>query len=82
MTQAEQLAAFVVRASYDGLSEEAGHQLKIRILDGLGCGVGALKGNPIRLLKDQIQEFDGARHCTLIGGGRRHPTVQPFITLP
>jgi 2-methylcitrate dehydratase len=73
MTQAEQLAAFVVRASYDGLSEEVGHQLKIRILDGLGCAVGALKGDPIRLLKDQIQEFDGARHCTLIGGGEAAP---------
>ena len=73
MTQAEQLAAFVVRASYDDLSKEAGHQLKIRILDGLGCAVGALKGNPIRLLKDQIQEFDGARHCTLIGGGKAAP---------
>jgi len=73
LTQAEQLAAFVVRASYDDLSEEAGHQLKIRILDGLGCAVGALKGNPIRLLKDQIQEFDGACHCTLIGGGRAAP---------
>jgi 2-methylcitrate dehydratase len=73
MTQAEQQAAFVVRASYDDLSEEAGHQLKIRILDGLGCAVGALKGNPIHLLKDQIQEFDGARHCTLIGGGKAAP---------
>ena len=73
MTQAEQLAAFVVRASYDDLSEEARHQLKIRILDGLGCAVGALKGEPIRLLKDQIEEFDGARHCTLIGGGKAAP---------
>ena len=73
MTQAEQLAAFVVRASYADLSEDAAHQLKIRILDGLGCAVGALKGKPIRLIKDQIEAFDGARHCTLIGGGRAAP---------
>ncbi len=73
MTQAEQLAAFVVRASYDDLSEEARHQVKIRILDGLGCAVGALEGKPIRLLKDQIEEFDGARHCNLIGGGKAAP---------
>ena len=73
MTQAEQLAAFVVRASYDHLSREAGHQLKIRILDGLGCAVGALKGKPLRLIKDQIEAFDGARHCTLIGGGKAAP---------
>ncbi len=73
MTQAEQLAEFVVRASYEDLSEEARRQLKIRILDGLGCGIGALKGDPIRMLKDQVEEFDGARHCTLIGGGKAAP---------
>jgi 2-methylcitrate dehydratase len=73
MTQAGQLAAFVVRASYDDLSGEVGRQLKIRILDGLGCAIGALKGKPIGLLKDQIEAFDGARHCTLIGGGKAAP---------
>jgi len=73
MTHAEQLAAFVVRASSDDLSEEARGQLKIRILDGLGCAVGAVKGEPVRLLKDQVEEFDGAQHCTLIGGGKAAP---------
>ncbi len=73
MTHAEQLAAFVVRASYDDLSEDARHQLKIRILDGLGCAIGALNGEPIRLLRRQIEEFNGAEHCTLIGGGKTAP---------
>jgi 2-methylcitrate dehydratase MmgE/PrpD-like protein len=36
MTHAEQLAAFVVRASYDDLSATARQQLKIRVLDALG----------------------------------------------
>ena len=73
MTHAEQLAAFVVRASYDDLSEAARQQLKIRVLDGLGCAIGALGGEPIRLLRTQIEEFDGAGHCTLIGGGKSPP---------
>ena len=73
MTHAEQLAAFVVRASYDDLSEAARQQLKIRVLDGLGCAIAALQGEPIRLLKAQIEEFDGAQHCTLIGGGKAAP---------
>ena len=73
MTHAEQLAAFVVRASYDNLSEAARQQLKIRVLDGLGCAIAALQGEPIRLLKAQIEEFDGAQHCTLIGGGKAAP---------
>jgi 2-methylcitrate dehydratase len=73
MTHAEQLAAFVVRASYDDLSKAARHQLKLRVLDGLGCAIGALHGEPIRLLRKQIEEFNGAEHCTLIGGGKSAP---------
>ncbi len=78
MTQAEQLAAFVVRASYDDLSEAARTQLKIRILDGLGCAIGALEGEPIRILRKHIEDFDGAGRCTLIGGGRAAPDRAAF----
>jgi len=73
MTQVEQLAAFVERMSYENLSEEACQQLKIRILDAMGCAIGALEGEPIRLLKTQINEFGGTEHCTLIGGGKTAP---------
>jgi len=44
MTLSEQLAAFVVRASFDDLSIESRRQLKIRVLDALGCAIGALTG--------------------------------------
>jgi 2-methylcitrate dehydratase len=73
MTDAEQLAAFVVRASYDDLSEAARQQIKIRVLDGLGCAIAALQGEPIRLLRAQIEEFDGTGNCILIGGGKAPP---------
>lgn len=73
MTQVEHLAEFVVRASYDGLSEAARRQLKIRILDALGCAIGALEGEPVRLIRAQIDEFGGTAQCTLIGGGRTAP---------
>ncbi len=78
MTQAEQLAAFVVRASYEGLSEEARAQLKIRILDALGCAIGALDGAPIRLIRLQTKEFGGAGLCTLLGGGQTAPDRAAF----
>jgi 2-methylcitrate dehydratase len=76
MTQAEQLAKFVIRASYGDLSMIARFQLKIRILDALGCAIGALNGYPISLLKAQIEDFNGkgrTGHCTLIGGGKTAP---------
>jgi len=54
MTEAEKLAGFVRRASYDDLSEVARRQLKIRVLDAIGCAIGALIGEPIRYLREQI----------------------------
>lgn len=72
------MAAFVVRASYDDLSEAARQQLKIRVLDSLGCAIGALDGEPLRLIREQIEDFGGAGHCTLIGGGRAAPDRAAF----
>lgn len=73
MTHAERLAAFVVRASYDDLSSAARSQLKIRVLDALGCALGALDGEPVRLVRALVDEFGGAAQCSLIGGGRTAP---------
>jgi 2-methylcitrate dehydratase len=78
MTQVEQLAAFVLRMTYEDLSEEARQQLKIRILDALGCAFGALEGPPIKLLRDQIEDFGGKPLVTLIGGGKTAPDRAAF----
>src|SRR5690348_15354313 len=73
MTQAEQLAAFVANARYEDLSEDARQQLKIRIIDALGCAIGALEGPPIKLLRAQLDDFGGRPLVTLIGGGKTAP---------
>lgn len=78
MTQAEQLAAFVVKTSYDDLSEATRDQLKIRVLDSLACAIGALDGEPIRLLRRQIEDFNGTGRCTLIGGRKTAPDRAAF----
>jgi len=73
MTQVEQLAAFVVHAKYEDLSGEACQQLKIRILDALGCAIGALEGPPVKMLHTQLEDFGGRPLTTLIGGGKTAP---------
>jgi 2-methylcitrate dehydratase len=78
MTDAEQLAKFVTQASYDDLSATARLQLKIRVLDALGCAMGALAGEPMRLIRQQIDDFGGGNHCTLIGGGQAAPDRAAF----
>jgi 2-methylcitrate dehydratase len=78
MTLVEQLAAFSVDASYDRLSEAARQALKIRILDSIGCAIGALDGEPIRFIRAHLEDFGGAERCTLIGGGRSAPDRAAF----
>jgi 2-methylcitrate dehydratase len=78
MTVAEALAQFVVKASYEDLSDAARMQLKIRILDSLGCAIGALGGEPVKMVRDQLEDFGGNGHCGLIGGGRTAPDRAAF----
>jgi 2-methylcitrate dehydratase len=73
MPLVHELADFVADATYDALSEEARTQLKIRVLDSLGCAIGALDGAPIRALREHLADFGGMEQATLIGGGRTAP---------
>jgi 2-methylcitrate dehydratase len=73
LTQAEQLASYIVKASFDDLSEAARKDLKIRILDSLGCAIGALDEEPIRIIREQVKDFGGCELCSFIGGGRTAP---------
>src|SRR6188472_1236340 len=73
MTLVERMARFAAHASYDDLSEAAREQLKIRVLDALACAIGAVEGEPARLVRAQVEEFDGSGPCSLIGGGSAAP---------
>ena len=73
MTEVERLACFVVTRSWDDLSEAARGELKIRVLDALGCALGALRAPPVRAIRAQMEEFGGRPLCTLIGGGATAP---------
>src|ERR1035437_3456915 len=78
MTAVERLADFAVGASYEELSETVRQQLKIRILDALGCAIGALEGEPTQIIRKNIAEFDSNGRCTLLAGGRASPEHAAF----
>jgi 2-methylcitrate dehydratase len=78
MTDVERLAEFVVQASFDDLSTAARSQLKIHVLDALGCAIGAMNGAPVQLVREQIREFDRDGRCSLLGGGRASPDRAAF----
>ena len=78
MTEVQKLAKFVSSRSYNDLSKDAIRELKIRLLDSLGCAIGALKGEPIKLLKEQLDDFGGKPLASLIGGGKTAPDRAAF----
>ncbi|HLH43315.1 MAG TPA: MmgE/PrpD family protein [Bryobacteraceae bacterium] len=78
VTQAQQIAEFVLRARYEDLSRLAREQLKIRVLDALGCALGALGSQTMRLIFEHTQEFGGTGLCSLIGGPRTAPDRAAF----
>ena len=73
MELVRRLAEFVARASVQDLSPDTRLQLKIRILDALGCALGALDGNPVQRVRDYVTASGGNDACTLAGGGHAAP---------
>lgn len=73
-----ELAEFVVSRSFEDLSSRAKRELKIRILDSLGCAIGALGGEPIGMAHAQLEDFGGRKVCTVIGGGKTAPDRAAF----
>src|SRR5215475_6372126 len=61
------------------MSAVAVQQLKIRVLDAVGCALGALSSELIRTLKEQVDDFGGRAHCTLAGGGKTAPDRAAFF---
>jgi 2-methylcitrate dehydratase len=78
MTEVQQLAEFVLRAGYEQLSQPAREALKIRVLDSLGCAIGALEGPPVRRIRAYTDEAGGHPLATLIGGGKTAPDRAAF----
>jgi 2-methylcitrate dehydratase len=78
MTVVQELAAFVERASYREISEGARRQLKLRVLDALGCALGALAGEPVKRIRAHVGEFSPDGLSTLIGGGKSAPDLAGF----
>jgi 2-methylcitrate dehydratase len=73
MTDVERLARFVATRTWNDISESARDELKIRVLDALGCALGALRAAPIAAIRAQLDDFGGRPLCTLIGGGATAP---------
>jgi 2-methylcitrate dehydratase len=78
MSRVEELARFVCRSRWEQISQPAREQLALRVLDSLGVALGALDGEPVAMVREQVREFGGAPLCTLIGAGKSAPDRAAF----
>lgn len=68
---AERLGAFAAHSGLADMPPEAREQLKIRVLDSLGCAIGALQASsPLQAVANAVGQLGGAPRATLIGGER------------
>lgn len=67
------LARFATAADLSALSAAARDALKLRLLDGLACALGARGEAPVAMLRRYVDEMGGNPTCSLIGGGRTSP---------
>src|SRR5438094_6053309 len=69
----ERLARCVVACAWDDVSSTTREALKLRVLDALGCALGALGAPPVQAIRCELDDFGGRPLCTLIGGGATAP---------
>ena len=73
MTILDGMAEFTVGSTVESVSPTRRSDLKIRILDSLGCAIGALGGEPVWRVRQFVTDFSPDGSCTVIGGGRSAP---------
>ncbi|MEM9707934.1 MAG: MmgE/PrpD family protein [Pseudomonadota bacterium] len=77
-TIVRQLGRFVSGTDHKTMSHEAREELKKRILDTIGVAIGALEGEPIKMIRAHNEDFGGKELCTFIGGGKGAPDRVAF----
>jgi 2-methylcitrate dehydratase len=70
-SQAQRIAKFSYRTTYEDLTPERRERLKVSVLDSLACAINALGAPPTVACVEQAKQFGGSdARCTLIGGGK------------
>ena len=67
MATTEEVAEFVQSVSYESLSTEVVEEVKKRVLDSVGIGIGALGAEPLDIVAARVTEFEHGGPCHLWG---------------
>src|SRR5438128_9278208 len=73
VTLAHQLADYACGLRFEDLSPEVVHEVKRRVIDSLGCALGAWKEEPCRIAREVASEFSAKRGATVFGTSHKAP---------
>ena len=72
-TLAHQLANFACSLQFEDLSREVVHEVKRRVIDSIGCALGAWNEEPCVIAREVASEFSATHGSTIIGTTHQAP---------
>ena len=80
MSLAEKLADYVHSANYDVVPENVIRETKKRIIDSLGCGIGAFNEEPVKISRKVVEAARDSQGSTLFGTRKKTtPDLAAFV---
>jgi 2-methylcitrate dehydratase len=77
---AERLADYVHSTNYQDVPENVVHETKKRIVDSLGCAIGAFNADPVRMSRKVAEAARDSQGSTLFGTRRKTtPDLAAFV---
>src|ERR1700716_3700615 len=72
-TLAHQLAEYVCSLNFEDLSKDVVHEVKRRVIDSLGCAIGAWNEEPCKIARKVASDFSATNGATILGTNRKAP---------
>src|SRR5437764_5259189 len=72
-TLAHQLAEYACSLSFEDLSKDVVHEVKRRVIDSLGCAIGAWNEEPCVIARKVASDFSAKAGSTIIGTTHKAP---------
>ena len=72
-TLADQLAEYACSLNFEDLSKDVVHEVKRRVIDSLGCALGAWKEEPCAIARKVASNFSAKHGSTIIGTNHQVP---------
>src|SRR3954451_17935360 len=70
---AHQLAEYACSLNFEDLSKDVVHEVRRRVIDSLGCAIGAWNEEPCAIARKVASEFSAKHGATMIGTAQKAP---------